>query len=1179
MDRSATVAGHSDKPLRCGSGTGQGDSLLANVAPEFAELDLDQFERYAVTARWLAALLSTARTRPIRLLEVGPNVLNLLPEFLDSEAIEVVRCDIFLPDGAEPGFVQIRPNEPLPFEDREFDGVIALEVLEHVPRPERELFLRECLRVTRHACVITCPNGGLPVNTAETLASAAYERRNGCLHPFLEEHARFGQPEVHEVRAVCQPHANGWHDFTISPLNHWLTNLLLQENLVERGVPLELRTLVQQFVLHRSGPVSEADYRRVYIASQSAESTAILQTRRDELSVRPPLLGGDEATPEAILVATALLTEPELQRFLDTLDRTQSDLLAAFQQNVIASSACGDLAPLEGSLGAACDALRELVIRVRVEIAAGRLAGRPDARPFLRRQRARLGSRIRKVRRSAMRGLRRLGRACVATRVTVRDLVPLPGLSTRDPDRNEWTVTSAQTGWYIPRPMAPGPVRVRLELRTSRSGWIRLKSDSHGRFDQGPRFELGETTRRLVIDRYLTLPAHASGLQLELTGLEGTVDIVSLELQQRPRWANTAVALGWKVVTAVRRGTVVNMVRQGVGCLLRGDLTALRAKMATGLQPPPPAPTEVTPSAEVLYERFRRHTRVTDADRARLRGEASRWDESRAVSLILPVSWDRPQADAEDTVRSIQAQISPHWELVIVPTSERSRRAGMSVSVSPALRSMAQEDSRIRLLALEEDESMPAALNRGLAAAERPYVAIIHAGDLLAETALVSIGQTFGANPDLDMVYSDEDCLDDRGGHQTPFFKPDFSFDYLLALPYTQNLAVYRRSTLLKLDGFRPEHSGVHEYDAVLRLATTGGQIGHVAEVLYHRSGPFPFGEAAAPMLRLAKTSGGDSEGQATPHPREQACLVVGEALAKLGRKANVEPDAVTGGQRVQHEITGRPRVSIVIPSACGRATIRGEETWFVLKCVESIVARSTWRNYEIIVVDNNDMPQELAHKLAMYPQVRCVAFTQEFNLATKMTFGADASTGDYVVFMNDDIEALSPGWMEAMLEYAQQPGMGAVGARLLFPDERLQHTGVTILGGNPGHHFYRFPKTHPGYFFNNVVPRDYTAVTGACVMVPATVFRQVGGFSDEFPLNYNDVDLCLKIRAAGLRIVYTPHAELYHHESVTKSGTYEHELLRFKTKWAEALRSDPFYNPNLAMEHNDYSLRRCPAA
>lgn len=1181
MDRSASVAGSIGSAARRDVVAAAHDTLLASMAPELAQLDLDQYERYAVTARWLAALLSSVRTRPVRLLEVGPNVLNLLPEFLDAAAIEVVRCDIFLPEDCEPGFVQIQPNEPLPFENGEFDGVIALEVLEHVPRPERDLFLNECLRVARHVCVITCPNGGLPVNTAETLASGAYERRHRCLHPFLEEHARFGQPEAPEVRAVCEPQAVAWHDFTISPLNHWLTNLLLQENLVERGVPLELRTLVQQFVLRRSGPASSADYRRVYIAAQSPEAAASLASRRLELSERPALVGGEDATPEAILVATALLTEPELQRFLDTLDRTQNDLLATLQHNIAAAARCADLAPLEGSLGAACDALRELAIRVRVEMAAGRLSGRPDIRPFLRRQRARLGSRWRRLRRTTTRALRRIGRSCLPVRVSPRGLVPLPGLATADTSRREWTVTSSRTGWYIPKPFAPGPIRLRLELKTTRSGWVRLSGDTHGRFDLGPAFELGETTRRLIVERYLSLPTHVSGLQLELSGLEGTVELVSLDIQQRPRWANLAVALGQKVVTAARRGTLVHLVKQGVGCLLRGDLAAFRAKLATGLQPPPPAPAAASesPTPELLYERFRRHTRLADADRGRLRDEANRWGASRSVSLALPVALDRPQHDSHETIRSVRDQLSPHWELLIVPTSERPRRPGMSVQVSPELRALAASDSRIRLLPLEENEPTAAALNRALAAAVHPCFAVVQPGDILAETALVSVGQTLGANPNLDLVYSDEDCLDERGGHQTPFFKPDFSLDYLLSLPYTQNLAVYKRAALLKLDGFRPAMNGVHEYDAVLRLAASGAAIGHIAEVLYHRARPFPFGDAAPALLRIAPVDGDDSASTGSPHPRELACRAVSEALATLGRTATVDPDASTGGQRIHYEIHGTPRVSIVIPSACGRSTIRGEETWFVLKCVESIVERSTWNNYEIIVVDNNDMPADLAARLARFPQVRCVSFTQEFNLATKMTFGADAASGDYLVFMNDDIEAHAPGWMEAMLEYAQQPEIGAVGARLLFPDERLQHTGVTILGGNPGHHFYRFPKTHPGYFFNNVVPRDYTAVTGACVMVRANVFRQVGGFSDEFPLNYNDVDLCLKIRAAGLRIVYTPHAELYHHESVTKSGTYEHELVRFKTKWADALRSDPFYNPNLAMDHNDYSLRRCPAA
>ena len=1158
MDRSATAPGGSPTVWRDEALPESEKSLLVDVAAELARLDLDQFERYAVATRWLAALLSTVRTRPLRLLEVGPNVLNLLPEFLDAASIEVVRCDIFLPSDNEPGFVRIYPNEPLPFEDGEFDGVLALEVLEHVPAAERSLFLTECLRVTRHACVLTCPNGGPPVNTAETIASSSYERRQGHAHPFLEEHARFGQPVATDVRDLARPFAREWHDFTISPLNHWLTNLLLQENLVERGVPLELRTLVQQFVLHRVGPAANLDYRRVYVAAQSVEASELLNRNRERLSQRPTLLVGDEATPEAVLVATALLTGPELQRFLDTLDRSGRELLASLSAAITAGTTCPEIASLQGALGEAADALRELSMRVRVEVAAGRLVGRPDTdRPFLKRQRARLGAGLRRSKRSLLRGAKRLLRQCVATTVRGTGLVPLAGMSTVDPQRKVWTAESDDAGWYIPVAFAPGPIRIRCELRTTRSGWLRLRADSLGLFERGPVFDLGETTRRLVIDRFLTLPEHASGLRLELTGVTGAVEITQLEIRQHPQWATVAIAAARKVVTAARRGTLVHMARQAAGCILRGDLAGLKAKLATGLVPPPPAAHEPAPTPESLYERYRRHVRLAESDRARLQAEAARWDETRGLSFLLPIPPEETPARIDATIESLRAQLAPNWELLLLPVGESSQ------ALASHLRQTAQRDRRIRALSPVSRDTTAAALNRGLEAAAMSYVAVIHCGDLLADTAVIAAGQQLGAGSEFDYVYSDEDRLDERGLRIDPFFKPDFSLEYLRTLPYTQNLGVYRRDTLLKLNGFRVEYDGVHEYDAVLRLAAESARIGHLAEVLYHRATPWPFGDKPLDLLRK----------------RELACRAVREHLTVAGTQALVTPDSRSGGQQVRFAIAGRPKVSIVIPSACGRATIRGEETWFVLKCVESILTRSTWRNYEILVVDNNDMPPELEQILSQYPQVKRVPFTQPFNLATKMTFGARVGTGEHFVFMNDDIEVISPDWIEALLEYSQQPGVGIVGARLLFPDERLQHTGVTILAGNPGHHFYRFPKEHPGYFYNNIVPRNYTAVTGACAMVPANVFWQVGGFSDEFPLNYNDVDLCLKIRAAGLRVVYTPFSELYHHESVTKSGTYEHELVRFKTKWAEALRSDPFYNPNLAMDHNDYSLRRCPAA
>jgi GT2 family glycosyltransferase len=224
----------------------------------------------------------------------------------------------------------------------------------------------------------------------------------------------------------------------------------------------------------------------------------------------------------------------------------------------------------------------------------------------------------------------------------------------------------------------------------------------------------------------------------------------------------------------------------------------------------------------------------------------------------------------------------------------------------------------------------------------------------------------------------------------------------------------------------------------------------------------------------------------------------------------------------------------------------------------------STYRNIEIIVLDNNDMPTDLAAALAPL-DIRRIPFTEPFNLARKMNLGGFSAAGEQLILLNDDVEVITPDWIESMLEFSQQDQIGAVGVKLLFPDDTQQHTGVVLLDGNPRHFFYRCPADHPGYFHSSEVHRNWSAVTGACCMTRTEIFKAVGGYSERFPLNYNDVDYCLKVQAIGKRIVYTPHAKLYHHESVSRPEKRPGEATAFRNFWAKRFPRDPYYNPNLA--------------
>jgi GT2 family glycosyltransferase len=502
---------------------------------------------------------------------------------------------------------------------------------------------------------------------------------------------------------------------------------------------------------------------------------------------------------------------------------------------------------------------------------------------------------------------------------------------------------------------------------------------------------------------------------------------------------------------------------------------------------------------------------MTALRRRRIRNAIKSWQNSDAVSLVMRVG-GKSIGDISRTIESLIQQIYPNWELVLI--------GECAIEI---------KDHRIKRVAGNSlDEG------RKLAAGE--WVGILNAGDLLAEHALYSVADAAAIHAEAGIIYSDEDTVTQTGDYINPFFKPDWSPEYFLAFRYTGGLTLYRNDLVEKAGGFRSEMGDAEEYDLALRIIGGNAKVHHIRDILYHR------------RERADESS--------------DAKRAIENYLQLIKRDGNVEV-LDSSIHRVRYTILGNPKVSIVIPSACREITFKGRQTWFVVECVSSIRKVSTYQNIEIIVLDNNDMSSQLAEAIKPF-DVRLVSFTEPFNLARKMNLGAHSAIGEQLILLNDDIEIISPDWIESMLEYSQWPEIGAVGVQLLFPDGTQQHTGVILLDGNPRHPFYHSPADHPGYFYSSQVHRNYSAVTGACMMTRADVFRAVGGFSESFPLNYNDVDYCLKVQQLGKRVAYMPYAKLYHHESVSKTGTHGHELKAFKKAWGKKIPVDPFYNPNL---------------
>jgi GT2 family glycosyltransferase len=502
------------------------------------------------------------------------------------------------------------------------------------------------------------------------------------------------------------------------------------------------------------------------------------------------------------------------------------------------------------------------------------------------------------------------------------------------------------------------------------------------------------------------------------------------------------------------------------------------------------------------YERWRELHRFTRRERAAMQRKAAAWNHGPKFSIILsPVRKAGSSAGTNRaTVHSIEGQIYSRRQLLTVGKD------------APSIAEAAKRT-------------------------DGDFLCFIDGGDLLAEHALLRMAEAIHGEPAVDAVYSDEDSI--AGGvHANPFFKPGWSPEYLLAFPYTGRLAVYRRTLVERIGGIREEFAGAFELDLMLRLMAAAARVGHVADILYHRAGAFG-------------------------PPAAEARLAVEKHLQETNTPGVVEAGKAPGTFRVRYALKSHPLVSIVIPSACRPITFRDRPSWFVLECVASIRKLSTYPNLEIIVLDNNDMSEALAKALDPL-QVRRVPFTEPFNLTRKINLGAASARGEQLLLMNDDIEIASADWIESMLEFSQEEDIGLVGVQLLFPDETQQHNGVVLLDGNPRHPFYHAPGAHPGYFHSSQVHRNFAAVTGACTMTRREVFEKVGGYSEMFPLSYNDIDYCLKVLELGKRVVYTPHVKLYHHESVSRPATKPDHVIAFKERWMKKFARDPYYNPNL---------------
>jgi GT2 family glycosyltransferase len=696
--------------------------------------------------------------------------------------------------------------------------------------------------------------------------------------------------------------------------------------------------------------------------------------------------------------------------------------------------------------------------------------------------------------------------------------------------------------FLIPTIPLQGWVRLRATVKSAVSSRACLYVDTGGAFHQQDHFELASVMGRTEIERVIYLKSPTYLFRFDPIQAHGEFSVESFSLQPWSTLWFHSEAIGRNLLMMITdKGSHRPSLWLGLKLLITGRWTTFHQQLVANFE-------SLTTGNQ--YDQWRRQHEITDFRRQEMRDLSHRWLGAPTISIVMPV-FNVPEIYLRKCIDSVLKQIYPFWELCIADDG----------STKPHIRKVLEEyagkDSRIKVVFQPKNTGISAASNAALQLATGQFIALLDHDDEIPEHALFKVAEAIVADPDLDMIYSDEDKLTPAGKRHDPFFKPDWSPEYFLACMYTCHLGVYRADLIRAIGGWRSQFDGAQDYDLALRIVSASEKIVHIPDVLYHWR-----------VIPTSTASGASAKPQAYGRARK----ALEEHLIRLGRQGRVEDGPSIGFHRVQYDIRGNPLVSIIIPSACKRVQLHGRDTWFVLECVRSIRKRSTYANVELIVLDNDDMPGDLSAALEPL-DVRLMSFTAPFNLASKINLGARAALGEHLLILNDDVEVIAKDWIQSMLEYSQWPEIGAVGAQLLFPNGTQQHNGVNLLEGKPGHPFYQFPGDHPGYFNSSAVHRNWSAVTGACMMTRRDVFHAVGGFSEQFPLNYNDVDYCLKVNQLGKRIVYTPYAKLYHHESVSKAGTDIAELEAFKAKWADRIPLDPYYNPNLTMQTCNFQI------
>lgn len=653
-------------------------------------------------------------------------------------------------------------------------------------------------------------------------------------------------------------------------------------------------------------------------------------------------------------------------------------------------------------------------------------------------------------------------------------------------------------------------------------------------------FDDGKPSRQL-----LWIPEGVSCLRLEVYDFDGEFSIESPELRAIGSVNVAGLIFKNQIVPLLREPSVLfGKLRKAWHCFREGGLPALKAKVFGG---------RVTTNYNEWVQRF---DALSESDLNSVRKAADDLAKQPKISIITPV-FNPPISHFRLCLDSVLGQAYQNWELCLAD----------DCSTDPEVRKVIEEyrakDSRIKVVYREKSGHISAASNSAISIATGDYLAFLDHDDELTLDALYLVALEINKHPDAQLIYSDEDKKTATGMRINPHFKSDWNPELLLHQNYICHLLVIKKAAVDKVGGLRSGFDGAQDWDLILRVSETlkEEQIRHIPHILYHWT------------IIAGSTAQSTS---AKPYVLEAQAKAVQEHLDRTGQHARAKIWHSISHIAVDRLIqSSEPKVSLVI--------LTRDKVKLLRQCVDTLLAKTSYKNYEVVIVDNGSVePETFAYfeQLKKYPQVKVVRDERPFNFSALNNVGVKHCSGEVLGFLNNDLEFTKPAWLEKMVAQALRKDVGAVGARLLFPNNLLQHGGVIIgIGGVAGHNHKGRPREDFGYFNRAILSQNLSAVTAACLLMRRDVFERIKGFDEQLSVAFNDVDLCLRIREAGFKIVYEPEAELYHHESASrgyentaeKFARFEREVETMKTRWKEKLRVDPYYNPNLTNLSEDF--------